>query len=334
MDIEVIRRICLARHLYELGIAGLKSANDLYLFSAVNLLQDAVEAFLLAVADFVGAPLDERTHFDKYFVLINERIAPKELPFKSRLLRLNRIRIDSKHHGIQPARGECERLGIAVREFFDEVSNSVLNVNFTTVSAIDLLMEGKTKDVLLDAKFALDSKDLQRCAISCRKAIYLELERQYYDHSHLDQELLKFGIDNTAFWNIWRLTPEVYRTKDDEWAVKYDFAKLEPEILTESIEYIFNTTIDIVLAIHAKKGSIKTSAVRRYYLELIQEEVPLYEKADSTSRIITTSPKGLTKLDCDYHVMGLQGDGSYWHVHDREHGLRGFIHNDYVKVEN
>jgi hypothetical protein len=238
-------------------------------------------------------------------------------------------------------------------------------------------MEGKTKDVLLDAKFALDSKDLQRCAISCRKAIYLELERQYdisnfkfkntfgvlaqvlskapfhaknedyieknisdptdyivYDHSHLDQELLKFGIDNTAFWNIWRLTPEVYRTKDDEWAVKYDFAKLEPEILTESIEYIFNTTIDIVLAIHAKKGSIKTSAVRRYYLELIQEEVPLYEKADSTSRIITTSPKGLTKLDCDYHVMGLQGDGSYWHVHDREHGLRGFIHNDYVKVEN
>ena len=62
MDIETIRRICLARHLHELGRGCLKSANDLYLFSGVNLLQDAVEAFLVAVADFVGASLDERTH--------------------------------------------------------------------------------------------------------------------------------------------------------------------------------------------------------------------------------------------------------------------------------
>jgi hypothetical protein len=106
MDIEIIRRICLARHLYELSRRSLKSDNDFYLFSGVNLLQDAVEAFLVAVADSVDASLDERTNFDKYFVLINEKIAPKELPFKNRLLRLNRLRVDSKHHGIQPARDE------------------------------------------------------------------------------------------------------------------------------------------------------------------------------------------------------------------------------------
>src|SRR5262245_25643657 len=106
MDIEVIRRVCLARHLYELGVASLRSANDLYLLSAVNLLQDAVEAFLLAVADFVSASVGERNDFDKYFVNINEKIAPKALPFKDRLLRLNKTRVSSKHHGIQPARDE------------------------------------------------------------------------------------------------------------------------------------------------------------------------------------------------------------------------------------
>jgi len=177
MDIEVIRRICLARHLYELGLASLKSANDLHLFSCVNLLQDAVEAFLVAVADSVGAALKERTSFDQYFDLINEKIKPKELPFKNRLLHLNRVRVDSKHHGIQPARGECQRLVVTVREFFDEVSSSILNANFATVSAIDLLKEGETKADLLDAKVALDSDDLQRASISCRKAIYLELEQ-------------------------------------------------------------------------------------------------------------------------------------------------------------
>ena len=69
MDIETVRRLTLARHLYELGAASLRSANDMHLFSAVNLFQDAVEAFLIiAVADYAGATIDQNTKFDKYFV--------------------------------------------------------------------------------------------------------------------------------------------------------------------------------------------------------------------------------------------------------------------------
>ena len=109
MDIETVRRISLARHLYELGISSLRSKNDISLFSAVNLLQDSVEAFLIAIADHVSASTDQNTKFDKYFVEIDKKIAPKTLPFKSKLLRLNRIRIDSKHYGIQPAHDECDR---------------------------------------------------------------------------------------------------------------------------------------------------------------------------------------------------------------------------------
>lgn len=63
----------------------------MHLFSAVNLFQDAVEVFLVAVADYVEASIDQNTKFDKYFVQINQKIAPKELPFKSKLLRLNRV---------------------------------------------------------------------------------------------------------------------------------------------------------------------------------------------------------------------------------------------------
>jgi hypothetical protein len=256
MDIETVRRLTLARHLYELGAASLRSANDIHLFSAVNLFQDAVEAFLLAVADHTGAAIDQNTKFDKYFVLIDEKINPKELPFKNKLFRLNRIRVDSKHYGIQPARDECDRLGITVREFFDEACNSVLGASFSTVSAIDLLHDGETKTVLLEAKKALEAGELEECAINCRKALYLEVERHYdiseykdgkptgffagmteapyyaldkqyieeqvadptdfivYDQNHLNQKLLTMGADNTAYWNVWRLTPSVYKTKD------------------------------------------------------------------------------------------------------------------------
>jgi len=293
MDIEVVRRICLARHLFELGNSSLKSSNDLYLFSAANLLQDSVEAFLLAVADFVGASIDSNTFFDKYFVLINKKIDPKELPFKNKLLRLNKIRINSKHYGIMPARDECIRLAVSVREFFEEVSASILKANFSTVSTIDLLKDGETKDLLHQARKHLEEKEYEDCAITCRKAIYLEILQDYnisefleksahrgllspfsnapfyaknkdyiqknvkdptdfivLDHNHLDQDLLKYSVDNTTFWNIWRLTPEVYKTKDNQWVVKYDFDKLENETLQDKIEYIFNSTVDIILSIH------------------------------------------------------------------------------------
>ncbi len=117
MDIEIIRRICLSRHLFELGKSSLMTANDLHLFSAVNLLQDSVEAFMLAVADFVNAKVGFKTTFDQYFTLIDAKISPKELPFKSKLLRLNKIRVNSKHYGIMPSRSECEPLIVSIKEF-------------------------------------------------------------------------------------------------------------------------------------------------------------------------------------------------------------------------
>jgi hypothetical protein len=374
MDIETVRRISLARHLYQLGKSSLASPNDIYLFAAVNLLQDAVEAFLIAVADYVQVEIDQNTKFDKYFVLINDKISPKELPFKNKLLRLNRIRVDSKHYGIQPARDECDRVALSVREFLDEVSSSVLGVNFSTVSAIDLLDAGETKDLLLEAKTARESEDHATCLIACRKVLYVAVEHRYdvsnfkdalprgllaavtyapyyardpkyiqenvkdptdyivRDHSRIDQDLLTEGVDTTAFWNVWRLTPEVYRSEDKQWVVKHDFAKLDAATLADNSEYVFSTTVDMALAIHASRKAVRWKQHGRYFLELAREGVPIYEKADVGSKVTATTPSGMIQIDTDYRVIGLKGDGLYWHVHEmaKDAWLWGYIHNDDV----
>lgn len=374
MDIETVRRLSLARHLYQLGSSSLASPNDMYLFAAVNLLQDAVEAFLIAVGDHVKAEIDQNTKFDKYFTLINEKISPKELPFKSRLLRLNRIRVDSKHYGIQPARDECARVSLSVREFLDEVSTSVLGVNFSTVSAIDLIDAGEMKDLLITAKAAHEAGNHEECVIACRKVMYVAVENQYdvskfkdekpkgiwgalscapyyakdpayiqvnvkdptdyivRDHSRIDQDLLKQGVDTTAFWNVWRLTPEVYRTEEKDWIVKHDFGKLDSATLADKSVYVFSTTVDIALSIHASRKATKWEQHGRYFLTLARENVPVYEKADVGSTIVATTPAGMTKIDTDYRIIGLKGDGPYWHVNNLLKDIRlwGFIHNDDV----
>ncbi|MBI5076338.1 MAG: hypothetical protein HZB62_14390 [Nitrospirae bacterium] len=375
MDIEIIRRISLARHLYELGLSSLRSKNDLYLFSAVNLFQDSVEAFLIAVAEHVNAAIDQNTKFDKYFVAINDKIAPKELPFRVKLLRLNRLRVDSKHYGIQPERDECERLTVAVHEFFDEVSLELLGASFSTICAIDLLKDGATKTLLLEAKADLEKNEMENCAINCRKAIFLAIEKDYsiseykdgkpmgllagftyapyytqnkeyidknvkeptdyivYDHSRINQELLTNGVDTTAFWNVWRLTPEVFKTTDGKWIVKHDFAKLDRDLLADKLEYIFSATLDIILAIHKTREGIRTSGYGRYQLTLRQDNVSVFEKADRNSKIIGAIPPGMQKIETDYRVEGFEDDGPYWHVthYEKDVFLYGFIHNDDVE---
>jgi hypothetical protein len=377
MDIETIRRIVLSRHLYELAKGSLRSANDMHLFAAANLFQDAVEAFLVGVADHLNANTDQHTKFDRYFVLINEKIAPKELPFKPKLLRLNRIRVDSKHYGIQPDRDECERLSVSVREFFDEVSTSVLDRPFSSISAIDLLREGDAKAFLLDAQNALSEGDHETCAISCRKALYSEVEWDYdiskyadgkprgllsgmssapyyaknkefitehvkeptdyivYDHSRVNERLLIAGADNTAFWNVWRLTPEVFKKSDGTWVVKYDLAKLDETILSDKIEYIFSASLDVVLSLHRTWQATQSGPHENYVLHLKNEEVPIYAKADVNSQVVGVTPLGVTTVDTNYWIEGLNGDGPYWHISYFQQGMSlfGFVHTDFVKVD-
>ena len=346
----------------------------MHLFSAANLFQDAIEAFLLAVADHVGAGIDQNTKFDKYFVVINDKISPKELPFKSKIIRLNRIRVDSKHYGIQPDRDECTRLSIAIREFFDEVCSSVFGVPFSSVSAIDLLKDGDTKTELLRAKEFLENGALEECAISCRKALYLEIERDYdisayrngpptnilagfsnaphfakskeyidenvydstdyivYDHSSVNEKLLTQGADNTAFWNVWRLTPEVFKDRNGHWVVRHEFRKLDAEVLAERIEYIFNATLDVVLSIHRTRQAAVWSEGGKYVCTLSQELVPVHKKADESSEVVAHTPKGLYEVTADFRIEGLNGDAEYWHIAHFGNGhVWGYVHEKYVK---
>jgi hypothetical protein len=106
---EITNRIILSRHLFQLAKQSIKYKDDVYLFSTINLLQDSVEVFLLSIANVVDANIRQNTQFDQYFEEINKKISPKELPFRGRLQVLNRLRVNSKHYGIEPPRDECER---------------------------------------------------------------------------------------------------------------------------------------------------------------------------------------------------------------------------------
>ncbi len=238
MKQEVVRLVSLSRHLFELGQESLRSKNDLFLFSAANLLQDAVEAFVIAVADELSIAVLPNTPFDKYFVAVNDRISPRELPFKAALIQLNKIRVNSKHYGIQPARSECDRLALVIDEFFDEVSRSILNAEYSSIGAVTLLEDGEVRSHVFDAITARKQGMLADCSIACRKALYVLVEWCY------DVSRYRDGRPVVGLLGAWCRAPYYAQTKtyieehvcDPTEFIVLDHSRIDQELLTNGVD--------------------------------------------------------------------------------------------------
>jgi hypothetical protein len=377
MQKSIIHKLLLARRLLDLAREHLNSANELSLAIGVNLLQDSVEAFLLAIAERVNAQIQGRTGFEQYIDLIDAKIAPKSLPFRARLLALNKLRVNSKHFGLAPAQSEVSGLLITVRELYDEAATSILGVTFASVSLIDLLRDGEARELVREAELSFEKGDFESCLFNCRKAIFVRIEYEYdvapfaekgmsmvglalrggkaphyacnkeyidknvrvptdyvvLDSSRLDMDLMRMGIDTVSFWNVWRLTPEVYRSKKDGvWVHKRDFAKLESEGLRERAEYVLDTTITMLASADQKAAATRWTEARRYFIKLKRDSAPLYEKATINSPISVNVPAGISTVHVSYSVEALDGSGTFWKVlhYDEELFLTGYLPNDEV----
>jgi hypothetical protein len=68
-------------------------------------------------------------------------------------------------------------------------------------------------------------------------------------------------------------------------------------------------------------------------VNLKNESVPIYEKADNKSKIVGTVPAVCKKVFVDSKVSALNGKGLFWNVSHIEDGvfLFGYIDNDDIE---
>lgn len=377
MNKSLINKLLLCRSLYFQAQENIKSSNGVRISIACNLLQDSVESFLLGLCEKLDINVPEKAAFSKYIELINEKISPLELPFRQNLNSLNKLRVNSKHHGLEPAKNELEPLFLIVWEFFNQASQSHFGKSFSAISLVELLRDSEYKDLLSSAEQCFNAKDFRGCLENVRKAIYVKFECAYdakqfledkqlnglmsltskvpyfarnkkyleenvkeptdyiiYDHNALEMELMKLNIDSVAYWNVWRLTPEVYRNdKNSSWIVKNDLSKFDEEGILERAEYVLHATTEMLLC--ADQSYIKSKSPNRkyFYIELIKESVPIYEKASKSSKVRGFTPPGVVKIDSNYSIEGIDNSGLFWHVShwDDDLSIYGYIHNDCLK---
>ncbi len=370
LEEPVIKRLTLSRYLVQLATQNARADQEVAGAACINLLQDAIEICLLAALDHLNIKVAARTEVAQYLDKINEAIGD-ELPFRRRLLEINKVRVASKHDGITPNRKELQGYVSDARKFLEQATKKVMNVDFWSVSLTELLDDNEAKGFLLEAQKEFDREDYEDCLISCRKAFYVEFESWYdiekddgglfgswapyytrskewketnvntpfdyiaLDHGRIDGDLTKEGIDHTAFWNVWRMTPSVYRHKDDdEWLVKHDLNKIEEDGIKERAGFVLENSVAILLARQSNRRMIKwVRSNTRYVVTLRHSKTVVYRKADRSGPVSATTPEDLKEMTVDYSTPGLKGDGQYWKVlhYDGKTIISGYVPEEDLK---
>jgi hypothetical protein len=350
----VIKRLILSRYLFEISLQHSKSPQDTAAAACVHLIQDAVEVFFLACFDHLDVAILGRTDFSQYLDKLSEKLN-YDIPFRRRLLEINRVRVHSKHEGIPPNNKEIGGYINDARRFLEQVSQKVFGSDFWTISLIALLDESEEKSLLLNAEQLFKDKEYFECMTECRKAFYVAFESSYdikkdltnelglffgsrapyfarnkeyadknvntpfdyivLDHAGIDAELMKEGIDNTTFWNVWRITPQVYRhdTKDI-WLVKHEPQKLDAQDAEERSAYVLSSVTSMLLARQANRRKMRSNPFASSEIKVKKKGVIVYKKADKNGPIAGTIPDDIEVVNTDYATDGLNDNEVYWSI--------------------
>src|SRR5262249_24003276 len=193
------------------------------------------------------------------------------------------------------------------------------------------------------------------CMIECRKAFYLAFEQDYdikkdlenrigllfgsrapyyarnkeyadknvktpfdyivLDYAGIDAELMKEGMDNTTFWNVWRLTPQVYRhVEGDEWLIKHELQKRESDGIQDRAAYVLSSVVSLLLARQSNRRMMRSNPPNSYDLRLKKKGVIVYQKADKNGVVASAVPDDLEVVHVDYATVGLNDEETYWSV--------------------
>ncbi len=233
----IVKRLMLSRYLFNSAMAHANAHNEFASYGAANLLQDAVEIFLLAAAEHVNAKIAKTNEISTYFDKIDEKIAPKSLPFRLRLIQLNKIRVMSKHDAIAPDQKELDGLTTVVQEFLREATRLVFDVDYSSINLISLIDNPAVNELLTEADVALHERRFEDALVASRKAFFKVFE-QRFDIKRFEGEelgaLAGLGSDAPYFARSKEYIDKYVRMPFDY--IVLDIQKIDSDLLKDRID--------------------------------------------------------------------------------------------------
>jgi len=142
ISVNLLKRLTYAKYIFEQGKNCLNNKSPLFNSMSVLFFHDAAELFLSVIADKLSFKIPYE--FKDYWKEAEKKKKP--LPNYNELNALNKIRVAFKHHGITPSYDECRECENALIDFFFETSKDILELDFSTITASDLIEDINIKE--------------------------------------------------------------------------------------------------------------------------------------------------------------------------------------------
>ncbi|WP_155830379.1 hypothetical protein [Glycomyces tenuis] len=180
------RRMAHARYLHQLAVDQAKLP-DPQASVSILLLHDAVESFLALAGEHVGVAPRE---FDKYWTDFQARGI--DLPIRAGMSRLNKVRVNLKHYGAHPSLTTIQQLISDAGTFLAEGARLVFNVEYESISMVDLVSQPLPHELAEEAEAAVASGDIVTGMMRLREA-FEQLFAAHQPAAYVQRSVFSFG---------------------------------------------------------------------------------------------------------------------------------------------
>lgn len=130
------------------------------------------------------------------------------------------------------------------------------------------------------------------------------------DHGKIDATLLNDGIDPATFWNIWRLTPKVYKFQTGNWAADYVYDIADDPNAQDHCRYVIDNLIAISLQRQNVRRRIMSRDLSARFIH-VRADAPVLRKAQRGSEVEGHLPPGVRRVNVESRVTSLDGEDTF-----------------------
>jgi hypothetical protein len=166
---NTIKRLAFIRFLHSQGLEQAARPQPLAATALLS-FHDAVEMFLLLAAEHLGVNLNSNTTFDGYWTQIADQTA-RQLPSRPAMRRMNKSRVNFKHHGSIPSATDLDQFRGDVTTFFTDATRDVFDADFASIDMTALVTQQAALTGIRNAEIRARHGDYVEALASLSKAM-------------------------------------------------------------------------------------------------------------------------------------------------------------------
>lgn len=240
MEPTHLQRLSFIKYLFSVGLDQSEKSEPLCGASILS-FHDSVELFLRLSLERLNISTKTEPKFMEHFDIIDKELKEARLSQKESIRRLDRARADLKHLGIIPSKLDIESFRATTLAFFNENCPTIFQIEFDSISLIDLIMFKRTNELLKQAEINFYKGLLYECL----QNLILSFDYLIRDYEESKKDKFQgspffFGKPVTSFnsSHLW-FSPEDRKFKDfvDKVTDSIDAIQTAIKILSFGIDY-------------------------------------------------------------------------------------------------